>query len=93
MPTPREKAEIQKSGRVLTKSSRDVTENFLKGARETLKIVKALGIKGAILKTKSPSCGSGLIYDGTFSKKLIKGDGVTTALLKKNKIKIYNEVL
>lgn len=89
--TPREKAEIQKSGRVLTKSSRDVTENFLKGARETLKIAKALGIKEAILKTKSPSCGSGLIYDGTFSKKLIKGDGVTTALLKKNKIKVYTE--
>lgn len=89
--TPREKAEIQKDGRVLTKSGKDLTKNFLKGARETLKIAKALNIKEAILKSKSPSCGSGLIYDGTFSGKLIKGDGKTAALLKKNKIRLITE--
>lgn len=91
LPNPREPAEIQKSGRVLTKSGKDITKNLARGAKETLEIAKKLNIKEAILKTKSPSCGSGLIYDGTFSKKAIKGDGITTALLKKNKIKVITE--
>ena len=60
--TPREPAEIQ-DGKVLTKSGKDVTENFQRGAEETLNIVKLYGIKEAILKTKSPSCGYGQIYD------------------------------
>jgi uncharacterized protein YbbK (DUF523 family) len=89
--TPREKSEIQKNGKILTKSGKDVTENFIKGARETLKLAKLLGAKEAILKSKSPSCGCGKIYDGTFSGKLIKGDGVTVALLKKNKIIVITE--
>lgn len=91
LPTPREPAEIQRSGRVLTRSGKDITRNLSKGGRETLKIAKILGVKEAILKSKSPSCGSGLIYDGAFSKKLIEGDGITTDLLKKNKIKVITE--
>lgn len=91
LPTPREPAEQQKHGVVLTKANKNVTKNFIKGARETLKIAKALKTKEAILKSKSPSCSSGLIYDGTFSGKLIKGDGITTALLKKNGIKVITE--
>jgi len=89
--TPREKSEIQKNGKILTKSGKDVTKNFIKGARKTLKLVKLLEIKEAMLKSKSPSCGCGKIYDGTFSGRLIKGNGVTAALLKKNKIKVYTE--
>jgi len=90
LPTPRESNEIKK-GRVFTKSGKDLTENFQKGAQEVLKIVKLLDIKEAIFKTKSPSCGSGQIYDGTFSGKLTQGDGITTRLLKKNNIKIITE--
>lgn len=84
---PREAAE-QKGRRVITKSGKDVTKQFEKGAREVLKIAKMLGAKEAILKQRSPSCGFGQIYDGTFTGKVIKGDGVTARLLKKNGIKI-----
>jgi len=90
--TPREPVRIQKSGLVLTELGKDVTKNFIKGAKETLKIAKALGVKVAILKARSPSCGSGLIYDGDFSKKLVKGNGIIAALLKKNKIRVYTEL-
>lgn len=88
--TPREPAE-QRKGKVITKSGKDVTENFKKGAREVLKLAKLLGIKEAILKQRSPSCGCGQIYDGTFSGKIVKGDGVTAALLKKNRIKVISD--
>jgi uncharacterized protein YbbK (DUF523 family) len=90
LPTPREPAE-QKGKKVITKSGKDVTKNFKKGARQVLKIAKFLGIKEAILKQKSPSCGCGQIYDGSFSEKIIKGNGVTTALLKRNGIKVISE--
>jgi len=90
LPTPREPAEIR-GKRVVTRSGKDVTENFKRGAKEVLKIAKLYGIKEAIMKQGSPSCGCGEIYDGTFSSKTIKGDGVTTALLKKNGIKVISE--
>lgn len=88
--TPREPAE-QKEDKVFTFSGKDVTQNFHKGAEEVLNIVNKLGIKEAILKQKSSSCGCDKIYDGTFSNRLIEGDGVTTALLRKNGIKVYSE--
>jgi uncharacterized protein YbbK (DUF523 family) len=90
LPIPKEPAE-KKGNRVSTKSGKDVTKYFEKGAKEVLKIAKILKIKKAILKQKSPSCGCGKIYDITFSGKIIKGDGVTTELLKKNKIKVFSE--
>jgi len=90
LPTPREPAE-QRQNRVATKSGRDVTKNFERGAKEVLRLAKLFGVKEAILKQKSPSCGSGQIYDGTFSGKVIKGDGVTTVLLKRNGIKVVSE--
>ncbi len=89
--TPREPAEIlQSSGRnvlldeakVITESGQDVTRAFLKGAEETLKIAELVGAKGAILKEGSPSCGSSLIYDGSFKSRKKSGEGVTAALLK-----------
>lgn len=97
--TPREGPEITGDGsevldgkaKVITKTGKDVTENFIRGAKETLELAILLNIKEAILKQKSPSCGCGKIYDGTFSGNLIKGDGVTTALLKRNKIKTISE--
>lgn len=90
LPTPRENREIR-GKKVIAKSGRDETKNYKKGAEETLKLAKLFGIKEAILKQRSPSCGCGQIYDGTFSGKLIKGDGVTTALLKKKGIKVISE--
>jgi uncharacterized protein YbbK (DUF523 family) len=90
LPIPRERAE-RKGEKVITKSGKDVTKYFEKGAKEVLKICKILKIKKAILKQKSPSCGCGKIFNGTFSGKLIKGDGVTTKLLKKNGIEVFTE--
>ncbi|MBW2970595.1 DUF523 domain-containing protein [Candidatus Woesearchaeota archaeon] len=88
--TPREPAE-QRGDKVITKSGKDVTENFRLGAEMTLEIARLYGIKDAILKQRSPSCGSRKIYDGTFSHTIVKGDGVTAALLKKAGIKVISE--
>lgn len=88
--TPREPAQ-RKGQRVITESGKDVSKNFKEGARQVLKIAKLYGVKEAILKQRSPSCGCGQIYDGTFSKTIKKGDGVTASLLKKNGIKVTTE--
>ena len=88
--TPREPAELQ-SGKVISKIGSDVTESYTKGAREAPKIAKLLGCKAAILKEKSPSCGSGKIYDGSFTGTLTDGDGITVRLLSENGIAIYGE--
>jgi len=88
--TPRKPSE-QRGRKVITKSGKDVTRNFKTGAREVLRVAKLLDIKEAIFKQRSASCGCGQIYDGSFSGKIIKGDGVTTALLKKNGIKVVSE--
>ena len=89
--TPREPAEM-KNGVVVCKfSGKDVSENFKNGSEICLKIAKLNGCKKAILKSKSPSWGSGQIYDGSFSKRLILGDGITAKLLKENEILVYSE--
>ena len=88
--TPREPAE-QKNGKIITSSGKDVTKKFQKGAREVLKIAKLFGAKEAILKQRSPCCGNGQIYDGTFSNQIIKGDGITAKLLKNNRITVLSE--
>ena len=69
----------------------DVTENFIKGADEVLKISKLYDVKLAVLKERSPSCGFGEIYDGTFNKVLINGNGICANLLANNNIKIIGE--
>ena len=88
--TPREPAEM-KGGLVVTKTAKDVSENFKFGAEICLKIAKLNGCKKAILKARSPSCGSGQIYDGSFTKRLIFGDGVAAKLLKENEILVFSE--
>lgn len=90
MPTPRLPAERCGEG-VFAKNGAEVTSEYERGAREALKIADALGICDAVLKERSPSCGSGEIYDGTFSGTRIAGDGVTAALFKKNDIAVYGE--
>jgi uncharacterized protein YbbK (DUF523 family) len=100
LPTPRTPQEIQGGigedvldgkCRVLNTNGQNVTSQFIRGAEETLRIANQLRVKEFICKSGSPSCGCGQIYDGTFSGKLILGDGVTTALLKRNGIRIIAE--
>jgi uncharacterized protein YbbK (DUF523 family) len=71
--------------------SDDTTQEFIKGAYETLKIAQECEVKIAILKARSPSCGRGLIYDGTFTGNKIIGNGVTAELLLRNNIEVYTE--
>lgn len=82
---------LDKKAKVGTHEGQDVTEQFIKGAEEVLKIAKLYGIKKAILKARSPSCSSSVIYDGTFSSQKKEGNGVTVALLKRNGIEIVDE--
>lgn len=100
LPTPRLPCEIvggdgkkvlRGEAKVLDQNGRDQTQFFIKGAQETLKIAKLYGARTAILKARSPSCGSGVIYDGSFQGRKIKGDGVTAALLKENGIDVFSE--
>jgi uncharacterized protein YbbK (DUF523 family) len=74
--------------KVLNMEGSDVTAEFLRGAQETLRIAKSVGATEALLTEKSPSCGCGKIFDGTFTDKFIAGDGVTAALLKRNGVKV-----
>ena len=90
LPTPRVPAERQ-GDRVVTRDGRDVTAQYRRGAEEALRLCRLFGCQAAILKEKSPSCGSGRIYDGTFSGVLTEGDGVTAALLKANGIPVVGE--
>ncbi len=98
--TPREPMKIVRGtgsdvlngkARVVNESGIDVTEKMLKGAEETLKIAKLFGAKRAVFKARSPSCGCGEIRDAASPERLIRGDGVTTALLKKNGIVVITE--
>ena len=100
LPTPRAPQEIhggvgddvlRGESRVVNKNGEDVTREFIIGAEETLKIAQQLNAKEFIGKSKSPSCGCGQIYDGSFSEKLISGDGVTVALLSKHGIRVTTE--
>lgn len=90
--TPREPAEICANGRVLTKfSGCDVTAEFLLGAQICAEIASENGCKIAVLKERSPSCGSGEIYDGSFTGRLVSGDGLTAAALKKLGVRVVGE--
>ncbi|MDP3388119.1 MAG: DUF523 domain-containing protein [Eubacteriales bacterium] len=77
--------------RVIRKDGVDVTQSFLRGAEETLKIAKMFNESIAILKTKSPSCGSCQIYDGSFNGRVIEGSGLTAGLLADNNIRVFDE--
>lgn len=87
--TPRPPAE-RRGDRVVTRTG-DVTEQYRRGAEETLKLYRLLGCEAAVLKERSPSCGHGQIYDGTFSGALTAGDGVTAELLAANGVAVYGE--
>ena len=88
--TPRDPSERQ-GEKVVSCKGADVTAQFEKGAQTALNMAKLFGAEIAILKENSPSCGSGTIYDGTFSLTLTEGDGVTAQLLKDNGIAVIGE--
>ncbi len=77
--------------RVVSRTGEDVTDVFLRGAAATLSLAEGHGIRRAIVKARSPACGCGRIYDGSFTRRLRDGDGVTAALLKKNGIKLLTD--
>ncbi len=77
--------------RVVTKQGVDVTEEYVRGARIALERARATGVTTAVLKARSPSCGKGCIYDGTFTRTQTAGDGVTTALLEANGIMVVTD--
>lgn len=98
--TPRTPAEIvggsaddviDGKAKVINKEGLDITAEFLKGAYETLKICRTLGIKKAILKEKSPSCGINQVYDGSFKSNIIDGYGITAAILIKNGVDLKSD--
>lgn len=88
--TPRIPSE-QKGNKFFDKNGKDVTEQFEKGAREALAVAKLYNCNEAILKSKSPSCGSCKIYDGSFSGELTEGDGSFAKILKENNIRVFTE--
>ena len=90
LPIPRVPAE-RYHDRVVTKEGKDVTSAFEKGENIALSLVREHAIEVAILKSKSPSCGNETIYDGSFSKTLKKGKGVTVSLLEEAGVKVFNE--
>ena len=101
LPTPRPPAEIvggdgedvlDGRARVVTVDGADVTAAFRRGAEEALATARRHGITTAILRERSPSCGSGQIYDGSHSGHLIPGQGVTAALLRRNGVRVRSRL-
>ena len=90
LPTPRTPSE-RIGEKVLMRDGRDVTENYRRGAEKTLEAALLSGAKAALLKSRSPSCGKGKIYDGSFSGTLTDRDGVTAELLLSHGIDVYGE--
>ena len=99
--TPREWSEIEKGktakdvlegkGKVLTRTGKDVTKQYVCGAQRLLAFCQEIGIETAILKAGSPSCGSRQTLDGTFSYTTRSGKGIAAELLDQNGVKVYNE--
>jgi len=101
LPTPRAAAEIPggQGGQVLdgtaaviTSDGEDVSAPFVEGARQALELVQEHGIRVAVLKANSPSCGNLVTYDGTFSGVKVSGEGVTAALLKRHGVQVFSEL-
>ena len=89
--TPRKPSEIVKQSKVINCDGEDVSNNFISGANEALKIAKLYNCEFCVLKSKSPSCGFKAVYDGSFSGKLVEESGLTAKLLDENGYDIFNE--
>lgn len=90
LPTPRTPSE-RRGDRVVSRDALDVTDAFLRGARQACRLARIYGVKLALMKARSPSCGSGKIYDGSFSGRTIPGDGVAAEALKAMGVTVCSE--
>ena len=90
LPTPRPPAERQ-GACVINRQGVDVTLQFRSGAEEVLRLARLYGCTRAILKERSPSCGSSYVYDGKFEKRLLPGQGITSELLRENGVEVFSE--
>ena len=90
LPTPRTPAE-RRGETVVTRDWRDVTAEYRRGAEQALRLAQLLGCTRAILKSRSPSCGCGQIYDGSFTGALCPGEGVAAQLLRENGLEVCTE--
>ena len=92
--TPRPSAEMQENaetilngkGKIITNKGKNVTSEFIQGAEKSLQLGLGAEVKIAVLKSKSPSCGIGKIYDGSFTKSLKIGNGIFAHLCHENDI-------
>ena len=91
LPTPRPAAEIGPSGRVQTATGDDVTDAYERGAAQAVRLAAAAGAGGAVLKARSPSCGCHEVYDGTFSRTRVPGEGVTARALRVAGVPVWSE--
>ena len=100
LPIPRPEAEISGgdgehvldgAARVVSVDGEDVTANYLRGAEAARSAARRTGATIAILKARSPSCGCGAIYDGSFSGRIVEGDGVTAATLKREGLQVVSD--
>lgn len=90
LPTPRVPAE-RRGDAVVTRDGRDVTTAFRRGAEAVCLLADRFNIRYALLKARSPSCGGGEIYDGTFTGARVPGDGVTAEALKARGVAVFTE--
>jgi uncharacterized protein YbbK (DUF523 family) len=91
LPTPRAEAQRQADGTVRTADGRDVTEWYERGAQHAVRVAEAVGATRAVLKARSPSCGCHDIYDGSFTRALVEGEGVTAAALRAAGLEVLSE--
>ncbi len=91
LPTPRPAAEVQQSGRIETAAGDDVTDAYARGAAHTVRLAAATGAAGAVLKARSPSCGCHEVYDGSFSRTRVAGEGVTARALRVAGVPVCSE--
>lgn len=91
LPTPRPPAELQPDGRVVTVDGDDVTGIYARGAAHAVEVARAVGASEAVLKARSPSCGCHEVYDGSFSRRRVPGEGVTAAALRRAGVTVRSE--
>ncbi len=91
LPTPRPAAEIQPTGRVRSAAGDDVTDAYERGADHAVRLAVAAGVAGAVLKARSPSCGCHEVYDGSFTRTRVAGEGVTARALREAGVQVWSE--
>ena len=91
LPTPRAAAEVQPDRRVVNESGDDVTDAYRRGAEAAVELARAVAAERAVLKARSPSCGCHEVYDGTFTRTRVAGEGVTARALRAAGLHVESE--